>query len=62
MHEPEYQFTAAEHPLLPGSPYSPAHPLWRRGAYAGVAFVTAMTATLGNALISPGPSANTWRR
>lgn len=52
MREPEYQFTAMERPLLPGSPYSPAHPTWRRGAYVGVAFVTAIAATLGNALIS----------
>jgi hypothetical protein len=52
MREPEYQFTPAEHPLLPGSPYSPAHAPWRRGVYVGVAFLTAITATLGNALIS----------
>jgi MFS family permease len=52
MQEPEYQFTAAERPLLPGSPYSPAHPRWRRGVYVGVAFVTATAATLGNGLIS----------
>lgn len=38
--------------MLPGSPYSPAHPTWRRGAYAGIAFVTAIAATLGNALIT----------
>ena len=52
MDEPEYQFASAERPLLPGSPYSPAHPSWRRGIYVGVAFVTATTATLGNALVS----------
>lgn len=52
MSEPEYQFTATERPLLAGSPYSPAHPRWRRGVYVGVAFLTASTATLGNALIS----------
>ena len=52
MGEPEYQFTAAERPVLPGSPYSPAHPPWRRAVYAGVAFVAAIAATLGNALIS----------
>lgn len=52
MHQPEYQFTAAERPLLPGSPYSPTHPRWRRGVYVGVAFVTATAATLGNGLIS----------
>ena len=52
MRELEYQFDAAERPLLPGSPYSPAHPSWRRVAYAGVAFLAAIAATLGNALIS----------
>lgn len=52
MREPEYQFTATERPLLPGSPYSPAHPPWRRGAYACVALVCAVAATLGNGLIS----------
>ena len=52
MGEPEYQFTSAERPVLPGSPYSPAHPAWRRAVYAGVAFVAAIAATLGNALIS----------
>jgi MFS family permease len=52
MQQPEYQFTATERPMLPGSPYSPAHPRWRRGVYVGVAFVTATAATLGNGLIS----------
>ena len=52
MGEPEYQFTSMERPLLPGSPYSPAHAPWRRGAYAGLAVLTAITATLGNYLIS----------
>ena len=52
MSGPEYRFTSAERPLLPGGPYVPAHSPWRRGAYAGVACVTAITATLGNALIS----------
>jgi hypothetical protein len=48
----EYQFTSIERPLLPGSPYSPAHPLWRRGVYLGVALMTSITATLGNGLVS----------
>ena len=52
MSETAYQFSPAEHPLLPGSPYSPAHPDWRRGVYVIVAIQTAITATLGNALIS----------
>ncbi len=52
MSQVEYQFAPAERPLLPGSPYSPMHAAWRRGAYAGIAFMAAITATLGNALIS----------
>jgi MFS family permease len=52
MLEPAYQFTATEHPALPGGPYTPAHPPWRRGAYLGVALMTATTATLGNGLVS----------
>ena len=47
-----YQFTPAERPALPGSPYTPTHPLWRRFVYVGVAFMSATTATLGNALVS----------
>src|SRR5262245_32472442 len=47
-----YQFMPDERPLLPGSPYSPAHTPWRRAAYAGVALITSIAATLGNALIS----------
>ena len=52
MNESEYIFAPAERPLLPGSPYSPVHPRWRRGVYAAVAPIAAMTATLGNALVS----------
>jgi hypothetical protein len=50
--ELEYRFAATEQPILPGGPYAPAHPAWRRAAYFGVACVTAITATLGNSLIS----------
>lgn len=56
MREREYRFTSTEQPILPGGPYAPAHTPWRRGAYVGVAFVTAITATLGNALISTNVS------
>ena len=35
MSETAYQFSPEEHPLLPGSPYSPAHPPWRRGVVCG---------------------------
>ena len=52
MSQPEYQFAPSERPILPGSPYSPVHPAWRRGVYAGIAFATAITATLGNGLVT----------
>lgn len=50
MREREYEFSAAEQPLLPGGPYLPRHPAWRRGVYAGLALLASITATLGNAL------------
>jgi MFS family permease len=56
MGQPEYQFTPAEYPILPGGPYSPTHAPWRRVAYASVACVTGIAATLGNALISTNTS------
>jgi hypothetical protein len=52
MSEATYKYAPAEHPLLPGSPYMPAHPVWRRAIYAVIALQAAVTATLGNALIS----------
>jgi MFS family permease len=52
MSELEYRFSPTEQPILPGGPYAPVHAAWRRVAYLGVAFTTAITATLGNALIS----------
>src|SRR5262245_5668066 len=48
----EYKYAPAEHPMLPGSPYMPAHPVWRKVMYVGAAFQAGITATLGNALIS----------
>jgi hypothetical protein len=56
MREPAYQFAAKERPLLPGGPYAPAHAPWRRVVYVGVAFATATTATLGNALTNTNVS------
>lgn len=56
MAQAEYQFTPAEYPILPGGPYSPTHAPWRRVAYAGVACVMGIGATLGNALISTNTS------
>ena len=52
MSEADYKYAPAEHPMMPGSPYMPAHPAWRRGVYAVIAIQAAVTATLGNALIS----------
>lgn len=47
-----YAFQPHERPLIPGGPYTPAHPGWRRAIYVAVALLTAITATLGNALIT----------
>lgn len=49
---PPYEFAPEERPLFPGSPYSPAHATRRRIAYAAVAVLMALTATLGNALVT----------
>ena len=49
---PPYAFGPDERPLFPGSPYSPHHPLARRVGYGLVAVVTALAATLGNALVT----------
>lgn len=49
---PDYQFAPVERPIIPGGPYLPAHPAWRRGAYVGVACFTAVAANLGNALVN----------
>lgn len=50
--EPEYHFAPTERPLIPGAPYSPVHPAWRRAVYMAVALVAGITATLGNALVN----------
>ena len=47
-----YEFAPEERPLFPGSPYSPRHPLPRRLAYVGIAIILALTATLGNGLVT----------
>jgi len=52
MEADNYKYSPAEHPMLPGSPYMPAHPLWRKMVYVLAALQAAVTATLGNALIS----------
>lgn len=49
---PEYAFAPSERPIIPGGPYLPAHPAWRRAVYVGVALLAAITATLGNALVN----------
>lgn len=50
--EPEYRFAPEERALIPGGPYTPKHPAWRRAAYAGVALLVGISATLGNALVT----------
>jgi MFS family permease len=47
-----YQFRPEEHPLTPGSPYTPAHPVLRRFAYGAVALGVGICATFGNALVT----------
>lgn len=47
-----HTFTPGERPIIPGGPYLPVHPHWRKVAYLSVAIVAAVTATLGNALVN----------
>ncbi len=47
-----YVFQPHERPPFAGSPYTPAHPGWRRAAYAVVAVVMAMASGLNNAVLS----------
>jgi MFS family permease len=47
-----YQFTAAERPLVPGSPFNPEQPPARRIAYAAMGSLVALTAGLGVALVN----------
>jgi len=47
-----YPFLAEEHPLFPGSPYSPPHPLPRRLIYVGVGVLCGLASTFPNALVN----------
>lgn len=47
-----YPFLPEERPLFPGGPYSPLHTRAHRIAYAAIAVLMALTATLGNALVT----------
>jgi hypothetical protein len=49
---PEYQFSTAERPLVPGGPFSPRHPPVRRALYAMIAVLLGITSTTGNALVT----------
>ena len=49
---PGYQFAPEERPVFPGSPAAPAHPLGRRLAYALIAVIVGISATLGNSLVT----------
>lgn len=51
-HEGDYKFAPEERPLLPGSPFSPAHRPARRIAYAFAALLTGVASTFGNALVT----------
>src|ERR1700754_3763358 len=48
--ETPYQFAPHERPMFPGSPFSPAHSLGRRVAYACTALCTGIGATFPNRL------------
>lgn len=50
--ESGYQFLPEERPLLPGGPFTPAHPLGRRLAYFAVGICVGISATFGNALVN----------
>jgi hypothetical protein len=47
-----YAFRPEEHPLLPGSPYTPIHHPRRRIAYAMVAVFIGISASFANALVN----------
>jgi MFS family permease len=47
----EYQFAPEERPIIPGGPFSPAHPLTRRLGYGVVGIATGIAATFPNGLI-----------
>ncbi|MES2072563.1 MAG: MFS transporter [Pseudomonadota bacterium] len=49
---PAHQFAPHERPGFPGSPFSPAHPVARRVAYAAVGVLAGTTAALSNALVN----------
>jgi len=48
----EYAFAPHERPSMPGSPYSPSHPTYRKLGYVIVAIIMAMAASLSNAIVS----------
>ena len=47
-----YQFAPHERPLIPGGPFTPRHPGWRKVAYFGAGIVAGISATFGNALVN----------
>lgn len=47
-----YQFQPHERPIIPGSPYNPAHPASRMWAYGAIGLLAGLTGGLGNALVS----------
>jgi predicted MFS family arabinose efflux permease len=46
-----YEFQPHERPLMPGSPATPEHPLWRRIGYALIGVLIALTSGLSNGLL-----------
>ena len=47
-----YQFKPNEQPFVPGSPYSPEHPVRRMIAYGLIGVLAGLTGGLGNALVT----------
>ena len=47
-----YVFAPDERPMSPGSPFTPAHPAWRRMAYALVALMAGPASSFSNALVN----------
>ena len=50
--QPVYEFSPSDRPIIPGGPFAPAHPNYRRAVYAAIALLCAIAATLGNSLVT----------
>lgn len=48
----DYHFKPHERPVIPGSPYNPAHPTSRMWGYGAIGVLASLTGGFGNALVS----------